>query len=112
MPADLEMDVLALGAQTGQQCGANGAVLTARVASTNAGLVEPQRGALGWLGRSAGHCGAAAEKQFKLPSPTFKGQWSRIRSRQNKVIGSSMLARSSPRRRAHTGWSSWRLPRA
>lgn len=78
MMGDLEMDVLALGAQAGQQCGMNGTVLTARVAANIAGS---------WWNRSVvlwGGSGAQlrsvvqqAERQFGLPSPTIKGQWSK-----------------------------------
>ena len=81
MMADLEMDVLALGPQAaaGQQCGANGTVLTARVAATDAGGSWWNRSVVLWGGSGAQLTAAVqqAERQLGLPSPTFKGQWSK-----------------------------------
>jgi hypothetical protein len=79
MQANLEMDVLALGAQTGLQCGVNGTVLTARVAATNAGGSWWNRSVVLWGGPGTQLSTAVqhAERQVGLPSPTFNGQWSK-----------------------------------
>ena len=79
MMADLEMDVLALGPQAGQQCGVNGTVLTARVTATDVGGSWWNRSVVLWGGSGAQLTAAVqqAERQVGLPSPTFKGQWSK-----------------------------------
>jgi hypothetical protein len=86
MIADLDMDALALGNVAGQQCGVNGTVLTARVAATDAVGAWWNRSAVLWGGAGAQLTDAVqqAERQVNLPSPRFKGQWSKSSSEAQK----------------------------